>query len=463
MVTLCINTQSSPIRQLREISSETNSDITSLENLKEGLDFQYNAGGVTRMIHPMISHCVNSNIFSKVDWVALAGSNQFEIDMGEYTLHGVSLPEKTLNRYAEHKEAIWESMHGKKARFTRTNFHAYLEYNRKVADKINQLNTSREFDVLYVHDFQQLPQAKMLGNFAPTLFRWHIPFYEKFCSNLMREILCNFLDQYTSVIVSTERYADELRKIGFRGQLRHCYPFVDDRSLIRHPEGELRSFREKWGISEDDNVILCVSRMTPSKNQAVIIRAMKKILRSLPNTKLILVGNGSFSNSNNGGLGLSKSMAWINHLRSLISSNGLDGHVILTGYLDTKDLLKAFEICDLFILPSLVEGFGLVVIEAWHYKKPVIVSNGSGVAERVVEGENGYTFNPRKPRDLAENVIAVLTNPSLAYRMGENGYLVANEHNLNNGFKNEISIIENAIELWQTSRPLDTKIDFAEI
>jgi len=463
MVSICVNTQSSPIRQLRDVSDEPRSGIISLDNLREGLDFRYNAGGVTRMIHPMISHGVNSNIFSKVDWVALAAGDQIKIDMGDYILHGVSLPEKTLNRYAEHKEAIWDSMHGRKARFTRANFHAYLEYNRKVAGKIEELNASKEFDILYIHDFQQLPQAKMLGNFAPTMFRWHIPFYADFCSTQMREILSSFLEQYTSVIVSTERYADELRRIGFKGQLRHSYPFVDDRSIVGHPASELRSFREKWGIGEDDKVILCVARMTPSKNQAVIIRAMKKILRSFPDTKLLLVGNGSFSNSSKGGLGLSKSMTWTNHLKYLISRNGLDDHVIMTGYLDTKDIFRAFEICDIFILPSIVEGFGLVVIEAWHYKKPVIVSNGSGVAERVVEGENGYTFDPRKPRDLAEKVTAVLANPSFAHQMGENGHLIAGEHGLQEGLKNEMSIIEHVIELWQTDESSDTKMDFAEI
>lgn len=465
MLNICVNSQTSPIRLLKDFSSQDGLLKVSIEDLNEGNDFSFNAGGVTRMVHPMIGYGIQNEQFSNVDWITLSGNLDYEIDMNGYLLHGISIPDKVRRKYALFKEAIWEKMHGREAAFSRSGFRAYMEYNRKEADKIRELNFSREFDLIYIHDFQQLPQAKLLGDFAPQLFRWHIPLRAEFCNDLMRDILSGFLRKYTAVVVSTQQYADELRKIGFAGPLIQSYPYIDENAIGWQSgwnDNMISEFREKWGISEDDKVILCVARRTPSKNQGIVIRAMKSVIKRYPKAKLLLVGNGSFSNSPTGGLGLSKSEKWTLHLRSLISSMGLNDNIIMTGYLDRHDVQIAYRTSDMLVLPSILEGFGLVVIEAWFHKKPVVVSSGAGVAERVVEGENGYVFNPRKPRELADKIESILARPALAEQMGENGYYVALEHTLRAGLQNELALIQEAIGLWQTKRAFDTIIDFAE-
>lgn len=462
MQTICINSQSSPIRLLRELPKSNGSFCVRLDDLVENLDYKYNAGGVTRMVDPMVNYGVRTGHFSNVDWIALSGSEDYQIDMGDYTLHGISLPPRMLRKYADYKEAIWDSMHGRKVRFTRSGFRAYMDYNRKVAEKIKELNRNKEYDLFYIHDFQQLPQGKLLGDFAPQLFRWHIPLRADFCSDIVRDNLIGFLNEYTAVVVSTERYANELRKMGFLGHLIHSYPYVDEEALKSHNNNRLSEFKERWGLSDSDRIVLCVARRTPSKNQSILIRAMKTVSKACPKAKLILVGNGSFSNSAKGGLGLSKSEKWANHLSSLISSMNLENNVIMTGYLDTEQIQMAYQSSDLLVLPSLFEGFGLVAIEAWFYQKPVIVSKEAGVAERVAEGENGYTFDPRKPRELADKILTILRNPTLAEEMGRNGYDIAQKHALDEGLKSEIAMTQETIELWQTERAFGTFIDFAE-
>lgn len=462
MQNICVNTQSSPIRLLRKLPGSIDSSPLRIDDLREGSDYNYNAGGVTRMIDPVIKHGVQIGQLSNVDWIALSAGEDYNIDMGDYLLHGISFPPRSLRKYASYKEALWDKMHGRTARFTRGGFRAYMDYNKKIAERIVELNSTREYEMLYIHDFQQLPQGKLLGDFAPQLFRWHIPMRADFCQGVMREMLIGFLSKFTAVVVSTERYANELRKMGYAGNLIFAYPYVDDEALKRRNGRKLSEFREKWDLSENDRIVLCVARKTPSKNQGVLIRAMKSVVKKFPEAKLLLVGNGSFSNSATGGLGLSKSERWAAHLRSLISSSKLDDEVIMTGYLNREDVQLAYESSDLLVMPSLFEGFGLVVIESWFHEKPVIVSREAGAAERVVEGENGYLFNPHKPRELADRIIDILGHPGLAEEMGKNGYQVALEHTLKEGLKGEMAMIQDTIELWQTQRGIGNLIDFAE-
>jgi glycosyltransferase involved in cell wall biosynthesis len=73
------------------------------------------------------------------------------------------------------------------------------------------------------------------------------------------------------------------------------------------------------------------------------------------------------------------------------------------------------------VLPSVKEGFGLVVPEAWMYRKPVIVSRGAGASEVVMEGINGYTFAPRNHKELANKILRVLKKSKLAHSLGKRG------------------------------------------
>jgi len=160
----------------------------------------------------------------------------------------------------------------------------------------------------------------------------------------------------------------------------------------------------------------------PMKGQDVIIKALPAILRRFPKTKLLLIGNGSFTSSRRGGLGHSKGAIWQRKLEDLVQELGLEENVIFTGYLLDRELRAAYKRSDVVVLPSIQEGFGLVVIEAWLYKKPVIVSSGAGISELIVQGENGFIFEPKNSEELAEKVIDVLSHPEKGAAIGEAGF-----------------------------------------
>jgi glycosyltransferase involved in cell wall biosynthesis len=100
---------------------------------------------------------------------------------------------------------------------------------------------------------------------------------------------------------------------------------------------------------------------------------------------------------------------------------GLMKNVVFTGYLRDEFIKAAYARSDVVVLPSRKEGFGLVIGEAWVYKKPVIVSKGAGVSELLIDGSNGYTFKSGDVKDLTKKLKTVLRNPKKAASLGERG------------------------------------------
>ncbi|CAL2105742.1 Glycosyltransferase, family GT4 [Tenacibaculum sp. 190524A02b] len=87
-----------------------------------------------------------------------------------------------------------------------------------------------------------------------------------------------------------------------------------------------------------------------------------------------------------------------------------------------KNTSKFYENADIFILPSIWEGFGIVILEAFRAKVPVIASNIEGPSELIKNNVNGVLFEPKNHIQLAEKIKHLIDNKSLRQKIAENGY-----------------------------------------
>ncbi len=91
------------------------------------------------------------------------------------------------------------------------------------------------------------------------------------------------------------------------------------------------------------------------------------------------------------------------------------------GEVDRQDLLDAYDACDIFLLPSENESFGMVFLEAWARRKPVIGNRSCGPVSCLIDdGANGYLCST--PPEIAARIAQLLANPALAAGLGEAGY-----------------------------------------
>lgn len=454
-LTVLLNTQTPLLQFLPEDEGRTahweiEPDFAKLE---EGTDFEFSPGGVTRMVYPLAKRLIAEGLWKEVHWVALnpKAPETVRLQPG-ITLHNVNIDPRRMRGYGKTKEAIWTTVHGlseptlSRDLFWTDDYGEYTFYNRTTAELIRGLDQQHDFDLFYVHDFQQLPIGHMIGSLKPKIFRWHIPFDPAHVPEPWRPLLETFFNAYDVVVVSSESYRDALKRFGHRGRVERVYPYVDPEEYHRPAPAEVETLAEAHGIDPSDTVVLVVARMDPAKGQDRAIEAIARLAPRYPTLKLVLVGNGSFSSSP-GGVGLSKGSLWRRHLEKRAESLGVADRVVLTGHVSQSELDGLYERCAFTVLPSSYEGFGLVVVESWLHHKPAIVSDRAGVAELVRDGENGLLFGPDDPASLAQKMQRLLRDRGpLRERLGESGFRTARVCTLETAVKTESRLLGRVLE-----------------
>lgn len=156
-------------------------------------------------------------------------------------------------------------------------------------------------------------------------------------------------------------------------------------------------------VKDDGFTIVSVGRLEAVKNQELLIQAFSKL--NGQNTRLILVGDGREREK----------------LQATILRLGLEDKVVLTGFTATPEHYLAQA--DLFVLPSLSEGFGIAAVEAMLLGVPCLCSNVGGLPEIIENGKTGWLFNPTSEQELIDNLKAILSLEKAALlQVGALGY-----------------------------------------
>lgn len=173
-----------------------------------------------------------------------------------------------------------------------------------------------------------------------------------------------------------------------------------DKETLAAPEAVRRSL----DVAEDSPLIVCAARLEPEKNIACLIRAMQKVVMHEPRAMCLVLGEGSLTEE----------------LARLIAAQGLAQRVRLLGF--RADALAIMNAADLFVLPSLAEPFGLVLVEAMALGKPVVATNAGGPREIVEHEKSGLIVRPNDAEDLAEAIRRLMERPELRQQMAAAGY-----------------------------------------
>ncbi len=106
-------------------------------------------------------------------------------------------------------------------------------------------------------------------------------------------------------------------------------------------------------------------------------------------------------------------------LEELVRASGLEQMVTWVGWVEYGRLGLYFQQADVFVFPTLEDIWGMVPLEAMVFGRPVLCSCWAGAAELVVEGDNGYIFDPYRPEELAQKMKHFLNQPELIKQMGD--------------------------------------------
>ncbi|PVX24441.1 MAG: glycosyltransferase family 1 protein [Candidatus Bathyarchaeum sp.] len=301
-------------------------------------------------------------------------------------------------------------------------FSKTLMYNYLSAAKlINELVRGEDFkfDVVVAHDWLSIIAGitvqKELG--IPLAFHVH--------SNERGRTLGNGSGVVSSIenrggqmadMVITVSYAmqDELIQAGFPAEkIRVCYNGVDPKKY--NPEQvsqeRIKEIKSKYGLKDDDMMILFVGRLVWIKGVDKLIRAMPYVLQKVPNAKLVIVGLGDMRD----------------YLEGLVRNLRLQDVVKFRfEFIPEEERIAHYAACDVAAYPSLYEPFGIVTLEAMSMEKPVVVGavGTSGMREIVsISGSDqcGFHINPNDPADIAWGITSAIVDPQKRIQYGKNG------------------------------------------
>lgn len=191
--------------------------------------------------------------------------------------------------------------------------------------------------------------------------------------------------------------------IGQKSHFDYIYNGVDIESL-RKRKVDRRQKRQEIGVENDCFLIVTAGRLVPVKGYTYLVASLARVIAEIPNTRLIFLGDGELSGE----------------LSGQVKILGLEKHVFFLGM--RNDVPEIISCSDLFVLPSINEGFGVVLLEAMATNCPVVATNVGGVPGVVLDGETGILVPPRDPVQLARGIIRLLKDRSLALQMAECGY-----------------------------------------
>lgn len=167
------------------------------------------------------------------------------------------------------------------------------------------------------------------------------------------------------------------------------YSGVDLSSFVKKQKAEYEYLYEKYSVPKDKKVLMYVGNLKPHKNLKRLLEAFKDIDEA-EGSVLVLVGK-AFENYD---------------IIAVEEQYGIKNRVIHTGMINNEELVDFYNLADLFVFPSLYEGFGVPPLEAMACGTPVVCSNNSSLPEVV--GDAALTFDPLNVKEIINAINVML-------------------------------------------------------
>jgi len=172
-----------------------------------------------------------------------------------------------------------------------------------------------------------------------------------------------------------------------------------------------QAVRRRCGIGADDPTVLFAGRMTSQKGPDLLLEAVPKLRRQHRRARFLFAGDGDMREN----------------LEQRSRELGVSPAVRFVGHQAGRDLLGLFKTADTVCVPSRNEPFGIVILEAWSARKPVVATRNGGPAEFVRNEDTGMTVTADS-ESIGAGIDAVLSDKTFGRRLGRNGRREAESH-----------------------------------
>ncbi len=217
--------------------------------------------------------------------------------------------------------------------------------------------------------------------------------------NHKNPLLWKVLQDASAVIACSNYEREGMMSMGINPSKIHLIPMGINLEEWKNPDGD--RFRRKYRL-EGKKIILFAGTKDYNKGAIHLLQAVEKIRQKVKDVILVSIGLPT--------------REW-QKKRSLLHEDDL----LDLCYISEEEKREAFDACDLFVMPSRYDSFGIVYLEAWRCGKPVIGARVGAIPEVIEEGKDGLLAEFGEVDQLVSAIISLLNHPDLVKEMGETG------------------------------------------
>lgn len=292
-----------------------------------------------------------------------------------------------------------------------------LQFWLKLPEAIKNIESSNKFDIIHFNGLSYWFVKKKLSKAPHIITIHHLVTDAIKCNNLSRiSRFCDISGENSFFIPFIEKRgvkcADKIISVSkfTKNQIVETYEINPEKINVIYngielkeqtfTEDESEKLKTQFHIPQK-RVILFVGRVDDHrKGLDLLLKSFKDVLEKIDSV-LLVVGKGNQTEA-----------------RTLAISLGILDNVFFTGFVDETTLKKCYALCDVYAVPSRLEGFGLTILEAIAAGKPVVATNVGAITEIMKNGEYGILVELNEINGLSNAICTLLQNKKLVENMG---------------------------------------------
>ncbi len=280
------------------------------------------------------------------------------------------------------------------------------------AKKVAKIIDDNHIDIIHIHWTNDLPTAVMalfMSNRKPKLMQTRHMNMTRFKDDFYHRYLYKKMDLMLTVTSQLTQQVKKYIPASVRPRVETLYIGSEKVNIL--DEKVIQDYKDELGV-KDEIIIGMVGRIEEAKGQHLLIEAIEKLKAKGVLAKVFFVGHVM----NEG---------YMDSLKSLVKDKDLEKEISFLGF--TKEPLRFMQACDMMVLATRCETFGLVLIEAMQVGTPVIATNRCGPLEIIDDGKTGLLFEVDDSHDLFEKIFALAISEEKREEIRKNAQQSAQE------------------------------------
>ncbi|MEK7598160.1 MAG: glycosyltransferase [Patescibacteria group bacterium] len=287
--------------------------------------------------------------------------------------------------------------------------------------KINKILENLDIDIIHSQHSNLLGSAAMKWakkKNIPLVFTWHTLYdqYAHFAPLIPERLAAwwtirnakNYANRCDAVVTPTPFVEEIIKGWGVKNKNIIAIPTGVEEPIFASPDRN--SIRKKYGIKEDEVVLLSVGRFTAEKNMEFLFKSVAEILKKNKGVKFLVGGEGYLEEK----------------LEKIVLESGTKSRVIFAGFVDNKIKKNFYLAGDIFVYASKSETQGMILTEAMYSGLPIVAVRAPGARDIVLDGETGFLV-PENNKEFVGAVQKLIEDKELRLKFSEEAKKIARE------------------------------------